>query len=211
MAVRRVMVTPTFAAGLGVVIAGVLALSTTRTVISFGNPQPGGHACAVVGCVTPTPSGGLATARPGRRLVAPRPAVKDRHTAGTSAGTQSGPGGTPPGDAPVMTYQPLRPWQDGFVAKITITGPGSSGASGWTLQLSYASAHIIGVWGARWQYQGAHSVLIQPGGDGYFGDGGGGGGGGGDGGSGIQVILAVSGAPGAPSGCVFNGHTCRSG
>lgn len=215
MAMRRVMVTPTFAASLGVVIAAVLAFPMTRTVISFGDPKVGGHACPVVGCVTPTPGGGLASARPGRRLVSPHPAVKDRHVAGTSPHTQSSPGGgTPPGGAPVMTYQTLHQWQDGFAAKITITGPGSSGPSGWSLQISYASARIIGVWGASWQPRGDHSVLIQPGGDGHFQDGGGDGGPGGGpggGGGGIQVILAVSGAPSAPSGCVFDGHTCRVG
>src|SRR5436189_3124642 len=66
-AVRRVVVTPTFAAGLGVVIAAGLAYPTTKTVISYGGTPPaGGEPCLVEGCASPGGSGDLATARPGQ-------------------------------------------------------------------------------------------------------------------------------------------------
>src|SRR5499426_4810998 len=62
-AVRRVVVTPTFAAGLGVVIAAVLAYPMTKTVISYGGAPPaGGQPCQVKGCVSTPGDKGLATA-----------------------------------------------------------------------------------------------------------------------------------------------------
>src|SRR5947207_6698307 len=78
-AVRRVLVTPTFAAGLGIVIAAVLAYPMTRTVISYGGTPPaGGQPCQVKGCVNGTPGdGGPATASPGPQLATPSPAVED--------------------------------------------------------------------------------------------------------------------------------------
>ena len=76
---RRVLVTPTFAAGLGIVIAAGLAYPMTRTVISYGGTPPaGGQPCRVNGCVSGTPGdGGLATASPGRQLATLSPAMTD--------------------------------------------------------------------------------------------------------------------------------------
>ena len=74
-AVRRVVVTPTFAAGLGVVIAAGMAYPMTKTVISYGGAPPaGGGSCLTVGCVGDG-SGDLATASPGERLETPSPAA----------------------------------------------------------------------------------------------------------------------------------------
>ena len=42
-AMRRLMVTPTFAAGLGVVVAASLAANMTKTVLHFSSPVPGGQ------------------------------------------------------------------------------------------------------------------------------------------------------------------------
>src|SRR6516162_897424 len=72
-AVRRVVVTPTFAAGLGVVIAAGMAYPMTKTVISYGGAPPaGGGSCLTAGCVSEG-NGDLATARPGERLETPPP------------------------------------------------------------------------------------------------------------------------------------------
>src|SRR5215472_10252742 len=57
-AVRRVVVTPTFAAGLGVVIAAAMSYPMTRTVISYGGTPPvGGSPCQVADCGTGMPDG----------------------------------------------------------------------------------------------------------------------------------------------------------
>src|SRR5215475_15184098 len=75
-AVRRVVVTPTFAAGLGVVIAAGMAYPMTKTVISYGGAPPaGGEPCVTAGCVGD--SGELATASPGLRLETPPPPSPD--------------------------------------------------------------------------------------------------------------------------------------
>jgi len=184
-AVRRVVVTPTFAAGLGVVIAAGMAYPMTKTVISYGGTPPaGGNRCLVDGCV---PSGeGLATASPGQRLKPTAPVLGDGVLAAD----------------PVMQYETLRQWQSGFFGKVTITNPGGSAPADWELRLGYDSAHIVGVWGGSWSPSGDHAVLVTP----YPGQGTSHGWG-----DSVQVVVAVSGPAGPPSECDFNGRTCQSG
>ena len=199
-AVRRVVVTPTFAAGLGVVIAAGMAYPMTKTVISYGGTPPaGGGSCLTAGCVGDG-SGELATARPGQRLETPRPRPRARtrqpHPAPSGGGTVAA------GPPPVMQYQTLRQWQSGFFGQVTITDTGGSAQANWQLHLSYDSAHIIGVWGGKWSASGDHAVVVTPdSGDGTSHDGS----------SSVQVVLAVSGQAGPPSACAFNGRTCQTG
>jgi hypothetical protein len=194
-AVRRVVVTPTFAAGLGVVIAAAMAYPMTKTVISYGGTPPAGEApCTPDGCGSGTGgNGSLATASPGARLPSPSPAT-----------THLGPAapGTVAGGHPLMQYQTLRQWESGFIGQITISDLSGSAPANWRLRLAYDSARIIGVWGGRWSPSGDHAVLVTP-----------------DGGDGntrsrsghVQVVVVVSGHPGPPSGCAFNGQACRTG
>jgi len=198
-AVRRVVVTPTFAAGLGVVIAAGMAYPMTKTVISYGGTPPvGGNPCQTVGCVGDG-SGVLATASPGQPLETPPPAAN-----GTDRSASSGPGGggtVAAGPPPVMQYQTLRQWDTGFFGQVTITDSGGSAQDGWQLRLSYDSAHIIGVWGGKWSASGDHAVVVTPdSGDGTSHDGS----------RSVQVVLAVSGRAGPPSGCDFNGRACQT-
>src|SRR5215472_10448253 len=59
-AMRRVVVTPTFAAGLGVVVAAVLAYPM-RTVFNYASPNDGAT-CQVAGCgISPQPGGHTAS------------------------------------------------------------------------------------------------------------------------------------------------------
>ncbi len=200
-AVRRVVVTPTFAAGLGVVIAAAMSYPMTRTVISYGGTPPvGGSPCQVADCGTGTPdgSGSLATANPGSRLVPPAPAATHPDP---SAPANSGAGPDATGRAPVMRYRTLHQWQSLFIGQVTITAPGGSLAN-WQLRLSYQSAHIIGVWGGNWSPSGDHTVLVTPEGGSEPSPAGGGS---------VQVILAVNGTPRPPSGCTFDGRACRTG
>jgi Cellulose binding domain len=268
---RRVVVTPTFAAGLGVVIAAGMALPMTKTVISYGGEPPvGGHPCPVKDCEGGEDSGTLAGAKPGLPLVTPTPTTSHPDP---SAGTSSGAAGTPgeggaatSGPQPLMQFQTLRQWQSGFIEQITITNPAGPVPANWRLRLTYGSSRIIGVWGGQSSPGGGSTVLVTPsaagggtggssggfgggggtggggtggGGTGGGGTGGGGAGGGGAGGGGfgdgggsrtghggtggggtgsgggdghVQVVLAVSGGPaGPPSGCAFDGRTCRTG
>lgn len=200
-AVRRVVVTPTFAAGLGVVVAAVLAYPMTRTVISYGGTPPvGGSPCPVEGCVSGAPGdGSLATASPGTRLAPPSAATRPGPSAAPGPG---GGGAVASGPQPVMQYQTLRQWQRGFIGEITITDPGGSAPGDWQLRLAYESAHIIGVWGGQWSPRDDHTVLVTPDSGGEHTEGGDGN---------VQVILAVSGSPGPPSECAFDGQTCRVG
>jgi hypothetical protein len=249
---RRVVVTPTFAAGLGVVIAAGMALPMTKTVISYGGEPPvGGHPCPVKDCEGGEDSGTLAGAKPGLPLVTPTPTTSHPDpSAGASSGgtgTSGGGGAATSGPQPVMQFQTLRQWQSGFIEQITITNPAGPVPANWRLRLTYGSSRIIGVWGGQSSAGGGSTVLVTPsatgggtGGSSGFGGGGGtagdGTGGGGTGGSGaggfgdgsgsrtggggtgsggdghVQVVLAVSGGPaGPPSGCAFDGRTCRTG
>jgi hypothetical protein len=198
-AVRRVVVTPTFAAGLGVVIAAGMAYPMTKTVISYGGAPPaGGGSCLTAGCVNDG-NGDLATASPGERLETPPPPATSPDP---SAAPAPSTGGTvAAGPPPVMQYQTLRQWESGFFGQVTITDSGGSAQANWQLHLSYDSAHIIGVWGGKWTASGDHTVVVTPeSGDGTSHDGSGS----------VQVVLAVSGPAGPPSACTFNGRTCQT-
>jgi len=198
---RRVVVTPTCAAGLGVVIAAVLAYPMTRTVISYGGRPPAGVApCVGSGCGTGTQDGGgTPAAKPGKRLASPAPAAKHPQPSAPSA---TGGGASASGPQPVMHFQTLQRWPGGFVGQITITGPGVQASAHWQLGISYGSARIIGVWGGHWASRGDHAVLVTPDSGSGPADGGG---------DSVQVVLAVSGSPGPPTGCAFDGRACRIG
>jgi Cellulose binding domain len=206
-AVRRTVVTPTFAAGLGVVIAAVLAVTfPLANVISFGDgPQAGGSPCPVEGCRS-TAGGGAAepaSVKPGRKLVTPAPARPKAHasTAAPSGARPGGGKGTPPPGGAAVQYQTVDQWHDGFVEEIVVS-PTAGSPADWRLLLTYSSAHIVNVGGARWTLQGEHSVLLQP--ESTAGQPPGGGGS-------FRIYVVVTGSPGPPSGCSFDGQACRNG
>jgi Cellulose binding domain len=197
-AMRRVVVTPTFAAGLGVVIAAAMAYPMAKTVISYGGTPPaGGNPCLHDGCAGGTDgSGSLATASPGAQLRSPSPTTDPDPAAPPAAGA-----GTVAAGQPLMQYQTLRQWESGFIGQITISDVSGSAPANWQLRLAYDSARIIGVWGGRWSSSGDHAVLVTPDdGDGNSRTGNGH----------VQVVVVVSGHPGPPSGCTFNGQACRT-
>jgi hypothetical protein len=108
-ALRRLVVTPTFAAGLGVVVAAFLAANMSRTVLHFSAPLPGNQ-CSAGDCHTQEPHGGtLASARPGVHITPRVPAASGPVTAIQPGGTQPGgtqPGGTQPGGTQPGGTQP---------------------------------------------------------------------------------------------------------
>ncbi len=156
-ALRRLVVTPTFAAGLGVVVAAFLAANMSRTVLHFSAPIPGKQ-CSAGDCHVQEPHGGsLASARPGVHI-APRGPAGTKPAPGIQSGgtaTAIGGGGTPqptPG-APSLSirYQQVGQWPGGFADQITISGLSGTGTRAWSLAFGYPGARIAGVQGARWE------------------------------------------------------------
>jgi hypothetical protein len=235
---RRLMVTPTFAAGLGVVVAASLAANMTRTVLHFSSPVTGGQ-CQIGAChPQPSHGGTVASARPGVPIVVPR--KRAGSGAGTStpgdespnAGGVAGPGG---GQVRI-TYQVTEQWSGGFADQITIGGLAGQGG-GWSLAVAFPGARIAGVQGAAWLWRSTDSGVAQgavqgspggaqqggnqpggnqPGGNGTGGNQQGGNqqggnqqGGGESGAQGVaQFVITVDGQPMPPSGCSFNGQPC---
>jgi hypothetical protein len=86
-ALRRLVVTPTFAAGLGVVVAAFLAANMSRTVLHFSAPIPGNQ-CTAGDCHAQPHGGTLASARPGVHLTPPVPAASGPVTVVPPGGSQ---------------------------------------------------------------------------------------------------------------------------
>jgi hypothetical protein len=209
-ALRRLLVTPTFAAGLGVVVAAVLAANMTKTVLHFSSPFPG-RQCPAGGCGTAGKHGGtLASARPGRHIT-----PHARGTAGSGSGTGAMGPGAMGGDAQLtgptshhvtISYRLTQKWSGGFADEIIIAGLAGPQDRTWSLAFGYPGARIASVQGARWQPDGPDSALAEGSagpGTAWPGEPGGPGGPGG-----IRLTVTVSGAPMPPAGCRFDGRPC---
>jgi hypothetical protein len=226
-ALRRLVVTPTFAAGLGVVVAAFLAANMSRTVLHFSAPIPRNQ-CSAGGCHAQEPHGGtLASARPGVHITPSVPAASGPVTAIQPGGGQPGSGQSgvsqpsvnqPGGAAPAgsggpqpsvgsrafsITYQQVEQWPGGFADQITIRGLNGTRAQAWNLAFAYPGARIAGVQGARWEPGRAGAGVAQ-------------------GVSwpawgqthrsvAVRLMVIVEGRPAAPSGCAFDGELCTFG
>jgi hypothetical protein len=213
-AIRRLMVTPTFAAGLGVLVAAGLAANMQRTVLHFSSPVPGDQCSAGV-CATEEPNTGtLASARPGVHISPTSPATgsssSGQHAAARRGGGPARPSG--PGARVTVTYQVTHEWPGGFIDQISITGLDTR-RSNWTLAFGYPGARVTNVQGAQWQATSPDAGVAE----GYAEpDAGGPGGPGGDGGgqhgsrssSWVEFTVVLDGPPMAPVGCDFNGAAC---
>jgi hypothetical protein len=180
---RRVMVTPTFAAGLGVVIATVLVYPMSRMVFSYGAK------CQFPACGSGTPGGG-SSAQPGKQMgrgAGPAPLVPS---------ASPGKGKFPPGQ-PVLSYLTMTQDNGSFTGQILMKFQARSVPATWVLWISYPSGRIVAVSGAEWQADTDHSAEIS--------------GGGVSGARQLKVVFTVdSPDPGAPpAGCAFNGKTCH--
>ena len=205
-ALRRLVVTPTFAAGLGVVVAAFLAANMSRTVLHFSAPIPGNQ-CPAGGCHVQEPHGGtLASARPGVHITPNSPAVSGPATGLQPGGTASAAGGGGPQPSPgtplSITYQQVGHWPGGFADRITISGLSGTRAHAWTLAFGYPGARIAGVQGARWA-PGSPGAGVAQGatwpGWGQPRD---------SAGARVRLMVIVQGQPVPPSGCAFNGAPC---
>lgn len=185
---RRVMVTPTFAAGLGVVIAAVLVYPTSRMVFSYG------ARCQVPGCGSGAGGPGPgSSAQPGQQMGA----GANRAAQPPASGSSSTDGRYPPGQ-PTLDYQTLSQEGGSFTGQIVIGFQTRSVPAKWELWISYSSARIVSVSGGTWRADTDHSGVVSGSGpNGY--------------GAQLKVAFTVDSANpgGRPSGCSFNGKTCR--
>ena len=203
---RSLLVTPWFAAGAGIVIAAALAVDSP-SALTYAPNGPGVR-CAASGCPGTVPSRGpdLATATPG---------VPIASGATPGEGAETGPAGRgapgEPGPAYQVGYEILRRWPSGFLAEITLPPNLKSGS--WSLWLSFRSAHIDRVWGARWRPSGngGSGTASGPWHRGQQGTGPGPDGPGSGRPGDRQLTISATGTPASPSGCSLDGKNCRFG
>ena len=197
---RRVVVTPTFAAGLGVVVAAVLALQM-HTVFNYA--PPGGTTCQVAGCAISSQSGGHTASGPTRRLSTPGSAAAHSGGNGSTSDDKDSPaggGGSPVAAAPQLSYQTSSKAYGGFDGTIVMIFKPQSAHQRWRLRFSYPSARILRVWAGSYIHiqHSRHSALVAslssrahglP--------------------RLVRVSIEVAGRPGPPPQCSFNGHGCH--
>ncbi len=159
------MVTPTFAAGLGVVVAASLAVSmTAKTVLHFTGPDQ--QKCTLRVCLKgpgmPGRVGTLATAKPGFRLLpatgGPSGSSPPRSASGGGQGS-----GHVAGSHVVITYRTTQKWSWGFDGQIMISGIPASSAGNWRLAFKYPGTSIVEVQGAQWVPTGQDSGVAEAG------------------------------------------------
>ena len=204
---RRVVVTPTFAAGLGVVVAAVLAYPV-QTVFSYVAPGAlgqGGLRCGQGGCSHQFP----ATGKPepfgvggGTLNPSPPAAAKPAGADGSPApsGQQTGTGGTPVAQ-PHLSYKITSKWQGGFWGQITITFPGAVPAN-WNLRFGYPGGHILGMHPDSHLAPNGHAAVVRSS-DYAVGSG--------PDGRTFAVGVGVQGMPTHPARCSFDGKACHIG
>ncbi len=198
---RRVVVTPTFAAGLGVVVAATLAypMQTVFSYVAPGASGQGGLVCAQDGCThhsgrgKPYPFG----VGDGTLPSSPGSAEPGNH----SPGQHTGSGGGSAIAQPRLTYKVTGRWQGGFWGRITITFPGAAPPE-WRLRIGYPARHIQRIKPSGHLAPGGHGALVRS--TDY------------SGGRGprdrtFTVGVSVQGSPVRPGKCWFNGRHCHFG
>jgi hypothetical protein len=161
---RRVVVTPTFAAGLGVVVAAVLAYPM-HTVFSYAAPN--GATCRVMDCGAASPGGGEA-AGAGNRLqgTAPngsRSGARGSEAAGEPRPPAGGSGRTGSGGSPYLRYWTAYRGHGGFNGAIMIVFRHDSAPAHWRLWFGYSSARLVKVWAGRFLRHRPHSAEVTSG------------------------------------------------
>lgn len=206
---RRVVVTPTFAAGLGVVVAAVLAYPV-QTVFSYVAPGaigPGGLRCGQNGCShvslptgKPEPFGASGGALNPSSPASAGPADNNGGPAAPS-GQQSGGGGGTTVAQPHLSYKITSKWQGGFWSQITITFSGAV-PSNWHLRFGYPGGHILGMNPDSHLAPNGHAAVVRSS-DYATGTG--------PDGRTFAVGVGVQGIPTHPARCSFDGQSCHIG
>ena len=238
-ALRRLVVTPTFAAGLGVVVAAFLAANMSRTVLHFSAPIPGNQ-CSAAGCHAQEPHGGtLASARPGVHITpsAPAPGSVTAIQPGGSQPGGSQPGGSQPGGSQPGGSQPGAGGQGGAAPAAGGSGGPQPSVGSQAFSITYQQVEqwpggfadqitIRGLSGTRAQtwslafgypgariagVQGAHWEPGRPGAGVAQGVSWPGWGQTHRSAATVRLTVIVEGQPAAPSGCAFDGQLCTFG
>ena len=205
---RRVVVTPTFAAGLGVVVAAVLAypMQTVFSYVAPGALGQGGLRCGQNGCSRQAlPTGKPEPFGAGGAALDPSPSASAK-PAGAGAGSPA-PSGQPGGTGgttvvqPQLSYKITSRWQGGFWGQITITFPGAVPAN-WYLRFGYPGGHILGMNPDSRLAPNGHAAVVSssdyaagPGPDGRT----------------FAIGVGVQGVPAHPARCSFDGEPCHIG
>ncbi len=202
---RRVVVTPTFAAGLGVVVAAVLAyqMQTVFTYVTPGAMGPGASQCGQAGCAHQAGHGKPAPFGIGGGVLnppLPRSGTADGDGAAGTSRQQPG-GGSTTVAQPQLSYKITSKWQGGFWGQITITFPGPVPAA-WHLRFGYPGGHILGVNPDGRLAPNGHAAVVRS--SDYAG-------GTGPGGRTFAVGVGVQGVPTRPARCSFDGEACHIG
>src|SRR5215470_17378075 len=194
-AMRRVVVTPTFAAGLGVVVAAVLAYPM-RTVFNYAGPA--GGTCPPASCEFGTGAKAPQLGS-GNRMKTPGPSGAHSGTNGSTSAAGYGsrdPGGHGQAGEPQLTYHTFGKGQWGFEGTIEITFQAKHAHDRWRLRFGYPSARILKVWAGKYVKHGLHSAVVGswdwPSSGGL-----------------VRVSIGVDGHPGPPHVCSFNGRPCH--
>jgi hypothetical protein len=189
-------VTPTFAAGLGVVVAAVLAYQVGTPSFRVNMPRWNGQRCANAGCAAVPGGGAPASVKRGKRISVPTsPAA-----GGTPSPRPARAGTRPAASQPVVTYQTINSWPGGFLGYLTVTFTRGHAPAHWWLRFSYPHGRIQRVWGpVRWEPKSEHTGVVSgtrvsgqvaawPG---------------------IEFWFEAAGHAGKPDRCVFSGVACR--
>jgi len=198
---RRVVVTPTFAAGLGVVVAAMLAypMQTVFSYVAPGASGRGGLVCTQEGCTHHSGRGKPYEFGVGDGALPASPGSAE--SGDDSPGQHAGGGGSSAIAQPRLTYKVTGRWQGGFWGRVTITFGGAV-PPGWRLRLGYPRHHVLRVRPGNHLAPGGHSVLVRS--TDYSG-------GWGPGGRSFTVGVSVQGRPARPGRCWFNGRHCHFG
>jgi hypothetical protein len=196
---RGLLVTPWFAAGVGILVAATLALVTPKhAVLTYGPIRPG-ILCKHLRCTLPVPRhgpGSLAGAKPGIQLQLPKvrrsPAVPPAVTVRPSTTRR------PASQAEIAVhYVVIRHSHGTFLAVITVQSSRKLGD--WTLGFVIPGARISDVLGGKWQPSASGSGGVASGrpwpwtrsGPGT-----------------AKIVIFATGRPRAPAGCTFDGEGC---
>lgn len=201
---RRVVVTPTFAAGLGVVVAAFLAYPM-RTVFSYA--APGGAQCQAQACHYPPQTGGSPASGPSQQLGSSGGSASPGMAGGTPGSTPPGPsphgptGSTHTLAAPNLDYWTSRRGASSFGGKITITFEPGTAPAHWQLRFGYLEARILRVYASKYLHlrHGTHTAVVASGTWPKQAPAG----------KPIAVTIGVTGQPGPPDDCTFNGEACH--
>ena len=191
---RWVVLTPTFAAGLGIVVAAAMAAPTHSVVLST---RPYSGPCAVQGCRATGGPGTLASGPGSKRLVNPARVPASHAAPGQHAVASAA------GHGVLVQYRTVGQNRDGsFVGQLILASRTAKPLRNWVLQFSYPGQ--VRVWGGPPQPPGQHSVTVTAGQYPY-----GGGWAGWSGGRIVQIVFSVSGQAGPPASCTVNGQPCH--